>query len=205
MMSLQNCIIFGINIELLFTVSQHLNPGLSSHTTTLFVVNMREWPPFSWDSWSTTFCPTPLGTWESNATPSMSASKNAWRKWKIPNPKWRKILERYKSSIHTIQPVLIQCAKEKNLKVHTITGIHLKTCSFFRSVMKLPRWRRTLICLERPSETRRIQWRFPRLGWTTARIGQVWSSAGTQYSTSKQAYPIKSGIITGNIVFSLVI
>lgn len=132
MMSLQNCIIFGINIELLFTVSQHLNPGLSSHTTTLFVVNMREWPPFSWDSWSTTFCPTPLGTWESNATPSMSASKNAWRKWKIPNPKWRKILERYKSSIHTIQPVLIQCAKEKNSQSSYHNWYSLKNLLFFQ-------------------------------------------------------------------------
>ena len=104
----------------------------------------------------------------------------------------------YTASSH---PVLL---KKKSSQSSYHNWYSLKTCSFFRSVMKLPRWRRTLICLERPLETRRIQWRFPRLGWTTARIGQVWSSAGTQYSTSKQAYPTKSGI-TGNIVFSFVI
>lgn len=63
--------------------------------TTLSEQSTRGWRPFSWDSWSITFCRTPPETCESSVTQWMSASRNALKKWRMLNLKWKKISERY--------------------------------------------------------------------------------------------------------------
>lgn len=157
--------------------------------TTSSEQSTRGWRPFSWDSWSITFCRTPPETCESSVTQWMSASRNALKKWRMLNLKWKKISERYcyQYFMEALPVYMYSSFIPPNL---FWTLLQLINQNFFsRCVMKFARWRRTLICLGRQSEIRKIQWRFLKLASTTAHTGLESSSAVTQYNISKEAFP----------------